>query len=542
MPITEAQLKSIFIDAAQVPQAFTLPPQDGSRYLVNNQVISGSGTTHLIDSPLCLTQNGQAPTRPVLGHCFAAPAEVSQQALEAALAAWDNGRGAWPTMSVAARVERLEEFCRLAKPLREEVARILMWEIAKPWDDSLKEFDRTLEYITDTISALKELDRKGCHFEVEKGVVGMVRRAPLGVVLCMGPYNYPLNETYTTLIPALIMGNVSVVKLPKMGVLCHMPLLSVFAKCFPAGVVNILAGDGEQVVGPLMKSGKINVLAFIGSSKVADILKHQHPKPHRLRSVLGLDAKNPGIILEDADLDLAVRESVKGALSFNGQRCTALKILFVHKSRADQFVQKLSDAVELLKFGMPWEKGVTLTPMAEKGKTERLSGWLEDAKSKGAVIANPSGGKTYSTFFFPAVVYGVTSAMQMYHVEQFGPIVPVVSYQNTAELYDYVEQSAYGQQISLFGNSPSVIGPMLDILANQVCRINLNTQCQRGPDAFPFTGRKDSAEGTLSVSDALRVFSIRSMVAASYDQASKTLLTDIVTGRSSHFLRTDYLL
>ncbi len=79
-----------------------------------------------------------------------------------------------------------------------------------------------------------------------------------------------------------------------------------------------------------MASGKVDVLAFIGSSQVADALKKQHPQPHRLRCVLGLEAKNPAIVLPDADLDLAVRECVLGALSFNGQRCTALKILFVH--------------------------------------------------------------------------------------------------------------------------------------------------------------------------------------------------------------------
>jgi glyceraldehyde-3-phosphate dehydrogenase (NADP+) len=539
MPITQEQLRAIFTNP--VPAEFQPGAQDGSRYLVNGEVLQGVGKTHTIESPLCSLRDGQLQ-RVVLGQCFSASSEVSLQALAAAEGAWDNGRGEWPTMSVAARIERMEEFCRLAKPLREEVARILMWEISKTWDDSLKEFDRTFEYITDTVEALKEMDRKGCHFEVEKGVIGMVRRAPLGIVLCMGPYNYPLNETYTTLIPALIMGNVSIVKLPKMGILCHLPLLSVFAKCFPKGVVNVLSGDGESVVGPLMKSGKIDVLAFIGSSRVGDILKHQHPKPHRLRSILGLDAKNPGIILEDADLDLAVKESLRGSLSFNGQRCTALKILFVHKSRAESFVQKLSDAVEGLRFGMPWEKGVSLTPLAEVGKPGKLSGWITDATSKGAQVTNPSGGKHESTFFFPAVVYGVKPDMQLYHIEQFGPIVPVASYENVSEIYDYFEQSQYGQQASVFGNSPALIGPMLDVLANQVCRINLNTQCQRGPDTFPFTGRKDSAEGTLSVSDALRAFSIRSMVAASYDKPSKALLTEIVTRRSSHFLRTDYLL
>ena len=94
-----------------------------------------------------------------------------------------------------------------------------------------------------------------------------------------------------------------------------------------------------------MTSGRVNVLAFIGTSRVADTLKKQHPQPHRLRCVLGLDAKNPAIVLPDADLDLAVKECLLGTLSFNGQRCTALKILFVHDSIVEAFVERLSAAV-----------------------------------------------------------------------------------------------------------------------------------------------------------------------------------------------------
>jgi glyceraldehyde-3-phosphate dehydrogenase (NADP+) len=93
--------------------------------------------------------------------------------------------------------------------------------------------------------------------------------------------------------------------------------------------------------------------------------------------------------------------------------------------------------------------------------------------------------------------------MRIYHEEQFGPLIPVVSFKDIKEPLDYVVGSNYGQQASVFGNNPQEIAALVDILVNQVCRVNINSQCQRGPDNFPFTGRKDSAEGTLSVSDAL---------------------------------------
>jgi glyceraldehyde-3-phosphate dehydrogenase (NADP+) len=291
-----------------------------------------------------------------------------------------------------------------------------------------------------------------------------------------------------------------------------------------------------------MKSGKIDVLAFIGSSHVADLLKKQHPKPHRLRCVLGLEAKNAGIVLKDADIDNAVRECISGTLSFNGQRCTALKILFIHKDIADEFITKFSEAVSNLKGGLPWEKGVQITPLPESGKTEYLTELIGDAIAKGAQIVNSHGGKVAKTFMYPAVLYPVGPDMRLYSEEQFGPVVPVVPFTDIEEPMNYIIKSNYGQQVSLFGSDAGVIADLIDPLVNQVCRVNINSQCQRGPDIFPFTGRKDSAEGTLSVSDALRVFTIRTLVATKETEANKAIIRTIVTERKSGFLSTDFIL
>jgi glyceraldehyde-3-phosphate dehydrogenase (NADP+) len=358
----------------------------------------------------------------------------------------------------------------------------------------------------------------------------------------MGPFNYPLNETFTTLIPALLMGNTVIFKPPKLGVLLHYPLLEVFRDSFPPGVVNTVYGDGKRVIGPLISSGKIDVLAFIGSSTVADLLKSQHPKPHRLRSVLGLEAKNPAIILPDADMDMTVKECVKGSLSFNGQRCTGLKILFVHSRVADLFLERFADEIGKLKFGMPWERDVTITPLPEPDKTGFLTELVEDAKKHGARVINAYGGMVNKTIFYPALLYPVTPEMRVYREEQFGPIVPVVSFDDIETPIQYIIESSYGQQVSIFGNDADTIANLVDVLVNQVCRVNINSMCQRGPDIFPFAGRKDSGEGTLSVSDALRVFSIRTIVATRDAEVNKKILNKIVKERKSSFLSTDFIL
>jgi len=513
---------------------------DGDRWLVNGEIRRFSGPTVEVESVYCAPRKGGGLERRKIGAYANLGAAEALEAVEAAHRAWKGGRGEWPTLSVARRLERIEVFIQKMRPLRALVAKLLMWEIGKSAEDSLKEFDRTVEYVEDTLQAIKEQDRQNSRFAIDKGVIGQIRRAPLGVVLCMGPYNYPVNEAYATLIPAIAMGNTTVVKLPKFGMLSNIPILDAFKEAFPPGVVNVLNGDGPALISPIMQSGKVDVLAFIGSAKTGDLIKKQHPSPHRLRSVMGLNAKNPAIVLEDADLDLAVRECVKGALSFNGQRCTALKLLMVHHKVADRFVDKLSAAVEKLSFGMPWEKA-TITPLPEPGKPEYLARLVEDATKKGARVTNPSGGAMNGTFYFPSVVYPVVPGMELHEVEQFGPVVPVRTWKTIDEVGDYLVSTTFGQQASVFGRDPKVLGPLLDVLANQVCRVNLNSQCQRGPDSFPFTGRKDSAEGTLSVSDALRCFSIRSMVATSYDETGKQVLYDLLMSRSSSFLRTDFL-
>ncbi|GGO83755.1 glyceraldehyde-3-phosphate dehydrogenase [Marinobacterium nitratireducens] len=537
-----ADLENVFPAADDIPAAFRL---DGTleqrEYLLNGELVEWQGPLAPVRSPICLRGDRGQPEQCVIGSTPLLDADAALGALDAAVKAYDLGQGSWPMMTVTERIRHVETFLSKMKQQRDAVVRLLMWEIGKNLPDSEKEFDRTCDYIADTINALKELDRRSSRFESEQGTLGQIRRVPLGVALCMGPYNYPLNETFTTLIPALIMGNTVVFKPAKFGVLLIRPLLEAFRDSFPPGVINIIYGRGRDTVSALMASGKIDVFAFIGTNKGASDLKKLHPRPHRLRAALGLDAKNPGIVLPDVDLDNAVEECVTGALSFNGQRCTALKILFVHRSRVDEFLERFNTKLASLKAGMPWEPGVKLTPLPEPGKIEFLSNVVEDACSKGARIVNEGGGRNTGTFFYPAVLYPVTPEMRIYNEEQFGPIIPVVPFDALDEVIAYVCNSDFGQQLSLFGNEPKAMARMIDACANQVGRINLNAQCQRGPDTFPFTGRKNSAEGTLSVYDALRVFSIRTLVATKDNAASKSLVGSIIRDRESSFLSTDYI-
>lgn len=535
------EIQNIFPEEVTVPPQFRLnQPLDQRTYLLDGQLRTWEGPQQEVLSPI-FVKSGAQFARPRVGSHPLFDSCQALQALDSAVRAYDHGLGLWPTMPVAERIHRVEEFVRLMKQKRSEVVLLLMWEICKTLADAEKEFDRTIDYVVDTIEALKEIDRSSSRFTIEQQIIGQIRRAPLGVVLCMGPYNYPLNETFTTLIPALIMGNTVVLKPARFGVLLLQPLLEAFKEAFPPGVVNTIYGEGPEVIAPIMRSGKVDCLAFIGSSRVADVLKQQHPQPHRLRSVLGLGAKNPAIVLGDAELSLTVSECVAGALSFNGQRCTALKIIFVQESILDSFLEKFVQEVERLKFGMPWEAGVKITPLPEPEMPARFAQYMQDCCNKGASVLNVCGGTINGSYFHPAVLFPVSSGSALYSEEQFGPLVPIVAFRDVSEPIEYVVNSPYGQQASLFGQDPNVLARLIDPLVNQVCRLNINSQCQRGPDQFPFTGRKNSAEGTLSVTDALRVFSIRSLVAAKNIELNRRILDKIVRERKSSFLSTDFI-
>ncbi len=524
----------------KIPEQFQITePLHHKTFLINGELQNWEGDTAPVYSTISSTEAYQ-PT--LLGSVPNMDEASALKVLAAAGDAYGKGKGAWPTMKVSDRIACMEKFVEQMKTKRDEVVKLLMWEIGKNLPDSEKEFDRTVEYIYDTIEDYKQLDRDSAKFEKRDGVHAHIRRGPLGIVLCLGPYNYPLNETFALLIPALIMGNTAIFKPAKHGVLLITPLLEAFRNSFPKGVVNIIFGRGREVAAPIMKSGRIDVLALIGNSQSAIALQDQHPNKNRLRLVLGLEAKNPAIILPDADLDLAVDECINGTLSFNGQRCTALKLIYVHEDIREEFNKRFAAKVDTLKFGNPWDEGVKLTPLPDPEKPAYIQELIDDAVAKGAKVINKKGGETIENYIFPPVLYPVTEEMRAYQEEQFGPLIPIKPFNSIDDLLDEIAASNYGQQVSIFGKDVYELSPLIDTLVNLVCRVNLNSSCQRGPDVFPFTGRKDSAAGTLSVHDALRSFSIRTFVASKDNDYNKEILERLLETKVSNFISTDYIL
>ena len=372
--------------------------------------------------------------------------------------------------------------------------------------------------------------------------------------------NYPLNETYATLIPALLMGNVVLMKIPTVGGLVHLLTMESFKKTLPKGAMNFVSGRGRDSMPVLMETGKVDVLAFIGGSGAADDLIHQHPHPHRLKVFLQLEGKNMGIFLPDifegpkSELSKAMDQAITGALSFNGQRCTALKLFFVPKAHGDMFAHLLTLRVETLNVGLPWQtwngdaatdaesaKYSDVTPLPNSKRTDLMRRLIDDAVSKGAKIMNRRGGEIIggpeSTLMIPAVLYPVTPDMDIYHEEQFGPVVPIATYETLDTVRDYGQYGFTAQQVSLFLGEAGAASAatILDEFSTVFGKININSQCGRSPDTLPFSGRRSSAMGVMSVKDALREFSVPTVVAYKDTPENTPIVQEIES--SSTFLQ-----
>eukprot|EP00980_Cylindrotheca_fusiformis_P003744 scaffold831_cov109-Cylindrotheca_fusiformis.AAC.6 len=450
----------------------------------------------------------------VIGQIPQMDTSLTYQVLEDAKQAWNGGSGVWPQMSLSERIQAIQRFLNELSKQREAI-------------------------VIQTVQTDPEFQTNS--FKTIGSTKVFIRRAAIGIILCLGPMNYPLNETYATLIPALLMGNVAIMKIPTIGV-------EAFVKALPPGAMNFVSGRGRETMPPLMKTGDIDGLAFIGGSQAADDLIRQHPHPHRLKVFLQLEAKNMGIFLPTVfvakeELSSALDQAVLGALSFNGQRCTALKIFFVPAQQGDKFAAMLAKRVEGLNVGLPWqtwpnEDGSSapyssVTPLPNKKRVQYMQDLIQDAVSKGAKIMNQRGGEVVggpeSNLMVPAVLYPVTKDMDLYYEEQFGPVLPIATYDTLDTVWEYGRDGKFGQQVSIFVSQPESMeaAMLIDRFSSVFGKININSQCGRSPDTVPFSGRRSSAMGTMSVKHALQEFSIPTVVSYKDSRINYNLLEDV---------------
>jgi len=572
----------VYVDAVTAEGGFfkgsDTPPFIDPKMLIQNEIITqfdGAEKTTLVDITGCCSLpnecNSNASTlsftRPIIGKMPLMSKEQTLQVLNDAETAWDGGSGKWPQMPLRERLDAIEKLLKdLESNQRKNMVQVLMWEIGKNRIDAEAEFDRTIAFGRSVIQAVRGINDDGVvddefvgSWQTHGSTMAFIRRAAIGIVLCLGPMNYPLNETYATLIPAMLMGNVVLMKIPSVGGLVHILTMEAFKKHTP-GAIHFVSGFGRVCLPVLMKTGKIDSLAFIGGSSAADSLIRHHPHPHRLKIFLQLEAKNMGIFLPDLfedtinnraeELSRAIDQAVLGALSFNGQRCTSLKLFFIPKGHGAEFSRQMAERIESMNVGLPWQlwdddddyndngndskpNYSHFTPLPSKKRTDLMKRLINDAVSKGAKIVNKQGGEILggneSTLMVPAVLYPVTPDMDIYYEEQFGPIVPITEYESLDTVFHYGQHGIYGQQVSIFVSEEETVNAakLLDRFSTVFGKININSQCGRSPDTLPFSGRRSSAMGVMSVKDALREFSIPTVISYKDSEINKRILQEI---------------
>jgi glyceraldehyde-3-phosphate dehydrogenase (NADP+) len=260
------------------------------------------------------------------------------------------------------------------------------------------------------------------------------------------------------------MGNSVIVRAPRNGVTPHFPTLELFANHFPPGTIQFLTGSGREVMGALVQTGRIDAVTFIGTASSARGLLKGASNPQRLRVMYEGEAKDATILLPDADLKVAIDSCASGMTSFNGQRCTAIKMIWVHSSHAEEFLKGLADKIDSLKLGMPWDPTVKITPLCEDTKPAYIKELIIDALRKGARIINKSGGKCYKTLCSLSILAPATKRMKIWAEGQFGPVTPVAIYDDIQEAIDYVSMSESWLQCAIFGYEEKLLGRVVDAI------------------------------------------------------------------------------
>ncbi len=425
------------------------------------------------------------------------PAMTIEEVDRAILAA-KEAQKKWKLRTVNERAEILYRAADLLNEHIEELAQLLMLEIGKDMKSARSEISRTADFIRFTADSGKNLSGESIPGDSFPGFknnkVSVVKREPLGVVLAISPFNYPVNLAASKIAPALVIGNSVVLKPATQGSLSGLYLARIFQLAgVPEGVLNTVTGKGSEIGDYITTHKEIDFINFTGSTEIGRrISKITEMVP----LLMELGGKDAAIVLEDADLEMAASQIVAGAYSYSGQRCTAVKRIIVMESVADALVEKLKTKIQELKVGNPLEEeSLDVVPLISTKAADFVCELIDDAKAKGAKLV--IGGERTGNLIQPTLFDFVTTEMRLAWEEPFGPVVPVIRVKTKEEAVEIANASEYGLQSSVFTQNIDDAFYIADQL--EVGTVQVNNKTERGPDHFPFLGVKSSGMGTQGI-------------------------------------------
>lgn len=378
----------------------------------------------------------------------------------------------WRELGVKKRVGLLKEVFEEVKSRKEEIALLKSKEMGMPITDALVDVDGDLEYANWYFENAEKYLSPEVTFESETEVHRVVYE-PIGVAALIIPWNFPLANFVWGGLQSLICGNVVILKHSEEVPLCAKLIEEIMSNHnLPDGVFSVVYGAGD--VGQILVNENIDLITFTGSTKVGKQLYELAGKKF-IKATMELGGSAPGIIFEDADLDIAVESVCFNRLLNQGQCCDGLKRLIVHKSIFDEVIDKLKIVFEKKKIGDAQNKDTQIGPLVAKRQLDLLVAQVEDATNKGAEVV--TGGNSLEkelggAFFQPTILKNVTSDMSVWNEEVFGPVLPVMTFKTEEEAIKLANETVYGLGSYLYAKDKGVVERVSNALQAGMVSVN----------------------------------------------------------------------
>ena len=432
---------------------------------------------------------------------------VTASEIDQALDAAKKAQRAWEATPLNERVKIMHLTADWIRHFEAYLTALLSREIGKTESEAKSEIKRTADltdYFADEAQSMRGETLDSDNFPgYEKGRMALVERVAYGVVLAIAPFNYPVNLSASKIAPALLMGNSVVFKPPSQGAISGLHLAQIFVKAgVPAGVLSAVTGGGGEIGDFLVKHKRVDLVTFTGSSDTGGSIAQI---AGMVPLIFECGGNNPAVVMPDADMSLTAREVIKGAFSYAGQRCTAIKYVLGSQQTLEELLAKVQKQMpELVKMGDPRSPETKLVgPVISEDAAQKIEQAINESIKEGAVVV--MGGKRNKAFIEPTILTNVKPTMPVVAGEVFGPIISFITVNDMGEAVTIINQSRFGLQASVFTKdegSGIAFAKQLN-----VGTVQINGSPQRGPDHFPFLGVKSSGLGVQGVRYSLESMS-----------------------------------
>lgn len=434
-----------------------------------------------------------ANTGEILGEVVLSTREETRAAIDAAAKALEK----WRETPAPVRGNIVMKAAQLMSVRKEDLARALTMEEGKTLAESRGELARGINCVEFAAAEGRRLKGETMPSELPYNFCYTVRQ-PIGVVACITPWNFPVCIPAWKIAPALVCGNTVVFKPATLTPWTATLLTEIFVEAgVPAGVLNLVLGSGSEVGDELVANEKVRAISFTGSNEVGSQL-YRHGATRGIKCQCEMGGKNPIVVLEDADMPLAVESTVTGAFGSTGQRCTATSRAIVVEDIADTFVHHLIERTRKVRVGNGLEGGVSMGPSVDRSQFETVLKYIEIGKNEGARLK--IGGKkcegekfTKGYFVEPTVFDYVKPNMRIAQEEIFGPVLSVIRVKDFEEALAVANGVRFGLSSAIYTNDASKVFKFIEKIEAGITHVNSGTP--GGEAQLPFGGIKATGVG-----------------------------------------------